>query len=172
MEPDITPQLKNLSSIPETPPVLPQPVFVTLCPFCSLQLPANAFFCIHCGKKLKSKPVGIGLLPQLWLYFLSLCLPPLGIGLTIRYIKDDSSKAKKIGWISLLMTVVSIVFAIFAAVALIQNMNSLIEQQISGAPIDSGQINQVLDKYGIDQSLKDQINQSIENIELQKTLSE
>lgn len=114
-----------------TPPASQQ--FVgTVCPYCNYRLPPNSYFCMNCGKKLKPELLSTGIFAQVWLYFLSLCLPPLGLGRTLRYIRAEDPIAKKIGWISLIMTIVSIIVAVWLSVSVIQNLNGLLDRQING----------------------------------------
>lgn len=100
------------------------------CKYCHLPVTLQDFYCPHCGKKLKDKPVSTDLWPLVWLFVLSTLLPPLGIGLTIRYIKSEDQKAKSIGWISLMVTGLALIAAVYASKAILDVINSQVSSQM------------------------------------------
>jgi len=81
------------------------------CPFCNNKIDPKVFYCPICGKKVREKPVSTGFWPVVLLFALCLFLPPLNIGLTIRYMKSGDPKAKKIGTISLVVMIVVLIAA-------------------------------------------------------------
>ncbi len=100
------------------------------CPFCNASIDAAAFFCPNCGKKIREKPVSIALGPQLGVYALSLLLPPLNLPWTIRYLKSSDPKAKIVGWVSLALMIISVVFAIWLSIGLTKSIQSQVEQKL------------------------------------------
>ena len=72
--------------------------------------------------------MGIGVL--IWLFILSIFLPPLGLGLTIRYIKSEDQNAKAVGWVSLIVTIIAIVVAILLTIAALGSVNQQINSQL------------------------------------------
>ena len=102
---------------------------VMVCKYCSLPISREDFFCPHCGKKLKEKPVSLGIWSLLWLLILSTLVPPFGIGLTIRYIRAEDKRARTIGWISLIITIVALVATVWISIGLMDSIN----QQVNSA---------------------------------------
>ena len=106
------------------------------CPFCNNKIDAKAFYCPICGKKVREKPVSTKFWPVALLFFLSIFLPPLNIGLTIRYMKSADHKAKTIGKISLFVMTAVIVVACIAAYYTTKyvsdQVNSQINQEMKG----------------------------------------
>ena len=103
------------------------------CPNCKNQIDERVFFCPICGNKVKDKPVSTTIGQQAYLYLVSAFLPPLFLARTIKYIKSPDPKAKKIGWISLVIMIVALIIGIWWAVVWAKNINN--------------QVNQEMDKY-------------------------
>lgn len=79
------------------------------CKNCKNLINSDWFFCPYCGKKLREKPANTGVWSQLGLYLLSILLPPLNLGMAIRYIRDSQPKAKLIGWISVILMLTTLI---------------------------------------------------------------
>ncbi|PIS22901.1 hypothetical protein COT49_02930 [candidate division WWE3 bacterium CG08_land_8_20_14_0_20_40_13] len=45
---------------------------------------------------------------QIFMYLISFLLPPFGLGWAFKYIKNGDQKAKKIGWVIVAVTVISL----------------------------------------------------------------
>ncbi len=82
------------------------------CKYCGQPISSNFFFCPTCGKKLISPPLSTSVGKQVWLYAISFLLPPFGVWPSIKYIKEPNEKAKIIGVIGLILTVISIIISI------------------------------------------------------------
>lgn len=67
----------------------------------------------------------------LWLFILSTLLPPLGIGRTFRYIKAEDKKAKMVGWISLVVTIIAAVVMVLWSISALNSVNQQINSQMS-----------------------------------------
>lgn len=100
------------------------------CKFCNLPITRADYFCPNCGKKLKDKPVSMSFWPLIWLFVLSSVLPPLGILLTIRYIKSEDERARTVGWISLVVTVVALIVTLLISKSLLDSVNQQINTQL------------------------------------------
>jgi len=109
----------------------PLPATQTLCPFCSSTIDSSAFFCPTCGKNVKEKPLSTGIWTQIGLYLVSVLLPPLFIGWTIKYLKSTDAKTKQIGMISLVLTIVALVTAIWFSIAFTKNITTEVNQQLN-----------------------------------------
>lgn len=108
-------------------PEIEVPIF---CKYCHLPVTVDDYFCPHCGKKLKEKPAAMELWPLVWLFVLSSLLPPLGIGLTIRYIRSEDERARSVGWISLFVTIVALIVSILIAKSVMDSVNQQINTQM------------------------------------------
>jgi hypothetical protein len=104
---------------------------LTTCPFCSAQIGTQAFFCPVCGKKIKDKPLAVDLKTKVLLYGVSILLPPLGLGWTIRYVRSADSEAKKMGIISLVLTVVSLLAAVGVTMVYVQSLTKQINEMVN-----------------------------------------
>jgi uncharacterized OB-fold protein len=103
----------------------------TTCPNCGLPITAGANYCPNCGRKLKEKEVSTGMWALLWLFFVSVFLPPFGLGLTLRYLKSTDKTIRVFGIISLLLTVGVLVWAIWSVLAVLKSINQMVNQQLS-----------------------------------------
>lgn len=101
-----------------------------VCKYCSLPVTPEDYFCPNCGKKLKEKPASLGVWSIIWLFVLSILLPPLGIGLTIRYIKSEDERARTLGWISLVVTVVALIVTVLVAKSAMDSLTQQINSQM------------------------------------------
>ena len=102
-----------------------------ICPFCSSPIDSSAFFCPICGKNVKEKTLLTGIWTQIGLYVVSVLLPPLFIGWTIKYLKSTNPKAKQIGMISLVLTITALVVAIWISVAFTKTLTREVNQQLN-----------------------------------------
>jgi hypothetical protein len=101
------------------------------CPFCNNQIEAKAFFCPICGKKVREKPVSMGFWSIFLLFILCIFLPPLNIGLTIKYMKSADPKAKKIGIASLVVMLVVLVAAGISTYYLTKYISDQVNTQVT-----------------------------------------
>jgi len=108
-----------------------QPTPQILCPFCSTPLDATAFFCPVCGKNVKEKPIATGFLIQIGLYLVSVLLPPFFLFWTIKYLKSKDPMAKQIGLISLGLTTISLIAAIFLTISLFNTISKGVNLQLN-----------------------------------------
>lgn len=105
-----------------------------ICPKCSAQAVETAYFCSNCGKKLREREVEVGFLPLAWLMILSIILPPFGLGLTLRYIKSANLAARIWGIVSLLLTVLALVYVLWSSLYVIKIVRFMVDQKIRIAP--------------------------------------
>jgi hypothetical protein len=93
------------------------------CKECGHEISDEAISCPNCGKPQKDKPLAVSLSRQAVVYFVSLFLPPLGLWYVARYLRQRDQKSKKIGYIALALTMVSIIVTIWFAVGLVNSVN-------------------------------------------------
>lgn len=115
-----------------------------ICPKCQLPVLANFYFCPNCGKNLRPKPLSISIGKQIGIYLLSFFLPPLGLVPGIKYLLQKSGKAKVVGFVAIILTVVSIIITINLTLGLVNQLRNQLNSQ-----------------------LNDQLNNQIQNTQLQ-----
>ena len=111
--------------VSSVPPAVPAS---SVCQYCKTQVEATAFYCPTCGKKIREKPLNTTFWYQVGLYAASILLPPLNLIWAVKYYKSPDPKAKKIGTVSLIITVFALIISLWIASALFKN----ISQQITG----------------------------------------
>ena len=104
------------------------------CPKCALPVLANFYFCPNCGKALRDKPIPMTVGKQIGLYLFSVLLPPLGVIPGIKYMLQSDSKTKIVGFVMLLLTVLSLIISINLFSSLMNQLNKQLIQ--SGATME------------------------------------
>jgi len=79
----------------------------------------------------QEKPLSTSLTKQLLIYLLSVSLPPLGLWPAVRYLRQKDEKAKKIGLVAILLTLVSIAVTIWAAAEFIRSLGQNFGSQLN-----------------------------------------
>jgi hypothetical protein len=92
------------------------------CPQCHQPVLPDAYFCPNCGKSLKEKPPPTRWWTQLGIYLLSALLPPLGLWPAVKYIRSSDALAKRVGWIAVALTVISLIASVWLAQIIIQQV--------------------------------------------------
>lgn len=101
------------------------------CPFCHVVTFPNNYFCPNCGKKLREKPFSTSVLSQIGIYLLSVLLPPLGLWPAFRYLRQKDEKAKIVGLVALVLTVLSTVVTLWLAIQIMVSVNKNINEQLN-----------------------------------------
>ena len=86
----------------------------TSCKICKQPIQISWNFCPNCGNTLRVRPLSTSIGKQLLIYAVSFFLPPFGLGYAFKYLKQDDTKAKIVGVISILLTILSVVGMIIA----------------------------------------------------------
>lgn len=100
----------------------------TICPQCQTILLPNTNFCPKCGFQIVQNPQVIGIGRKVWIYFVSLFLPPLGLIWTFKYLRSDSIQLKRVALIATALTVISIVVSIWFTVSFFQGLQQQYNQ--------------------------------------------
>ncbi len=100
------------------------------CPVCHIEVKPTDYFCFNCGKNLKPKPPSTLLTQQLLVYLESIFLPPYGIFIGIRYLRQKENKSKVVGIIAIVLTILSIVVFTKLTLDLINNVNTEVNNQL------------------------------------------
>ncbi len=101
----------------------------TSCKFCGQAVLANYYFCPYCGKKIIEPPITTT--KEIGVYLLSIFLPPLGLWPGIKYLSQRNEKAKRVGTIAIILTIISIVITIWASIAFVNNMSQTLNSQMN-----------------------------------------
>lgn len=84
------------------------------CPSCHTAVPSTANFCLRCGEKLKETPPSTSVTRQIIIYLVSFFLAPFGLGFAIKYVTQPGAKARTIGIVSLILTIIAIALMFLA----------------------------------------------------------
>jgi hypothetical protein len=100
------------------------------CPVCHQAVLTEYYFCPNCGNSLREKSVVISTITQIGLYALAFFLPPLGLWPGIKYMAKKSQQARKVGLITIILTLVSTILMLWGIFSLfnsyLSQMNSVL----------------------------------------------
>ena len=99
-----------------------------ICPFCKSSIPIATYFCPNCGKQLKDKPPDTTLLKKIVVYAVSLFLPPFGLWYAWKYLKAGDYESRKIGFISIILTAISILAAIWMTLGIVNSITQSLNE--------------------------------------------
>lgn len=106
-----------------------------VCPSCHIQVQPSFYFCPNCGRKLKTKPIDVSILKQIWIYAVSFFLPPLGLK-WISYVGNPNLKTKIVGWIAIALTLISIIISIMLFQSIMQSIQTSLQGQMDNYQIE------------------------------------
>ena len=95
-----------------------------VCPKCGTIAIPGSKFCSTCGTLLPIGPVTLSVSRQIWIYFVSFFLPPLGLVWVFKYFRSTSPQLQRIALIATILTVVSIILTIWATAGIFQTVQS------------------------------------------------
>ena len=101
-----------------------------VCPVCHLEVKSTDYFCFNCGKNLRPKPLSTSLTKQITIYLESFFLPPYGLIIGLRYLKQKDNASKIVGIASIVLTVISILIFIKVTRDLITMINTQVNTQL------------------------------------------
>ena len=79
-------------------------------------------YCSNCGLQLIEKPVSVG--RQIYIYAISLLLPPLGLVWTFKYIRSPQPRQKMVAIVALVLTVVATVVTVYLFMGFLQTLQA------------------------------------------------
>ncbi len=103
-----------------------------MCPVCHVAVRPADFFCYNCGKNLHEKPLVTTKFTEYLYYAGSFLLPPLGLWWGFRYLKQADARSRMIGWICVILTIVSSVVVTVWSVHLFQGITAQVNEQLQG----------------------------------------
>jgi uncharacterized membrane protein YvbJ len=98
----------------------------SICPACHASVNNSYQFCPTCGKLLREATIGKG--KQFYIYIVSLLFPPFGFIWTWRYFRSNSSQKKRIAYISLVLTIISVIASIWFTNLFLQSLQKQMMQ--------------------------------------------
>jgi hypothetical protein len=101
------------------------------CPNCKQPIMPQDYFCPNCGKKIKDKPQSTTVLRQIVVYLISFLLPPLGLWPAIKYLKQKDGKSRIIGFVAIILTVISSAISVWLYFGFIKTVNEQLNQQLN-----------------------------------------
>ena len=101
-----------------------------ICPKCGNPVLDTNFFCAFCGKQIKDKPLSTSFFKQSGLYLFAFFFPPFGIVPAIKYLKNPDDKAKIVGSVIIVVTVVSLIVTVWATMQFVNNFNQTLKAQL------------------------------------------
>ena len=134
-------QLPPIPPLPSPPPASSVPVvsgITAICPSCGAVVPSAYTFCPNCGKPLGGKSLSTSLRSKIWIYGLSVLLPPLGMWPGIKYFKSEDLEAKKMGMIAIILTVLSTIITLWLTFAFVQSYINQVNSVLTGTGIPAG----------------------------------
>lgn len=101
------------------------------CHSCKQNVLAQDYFCPNCGKKAKDKPLPVTIGRQLFVYLLSLLLPPLGLWPAVKHLKQKDEKSRMIGFIAIALTIISTAITIWLFLGFINVFNQQLNSSLN-----------------------------------------
>jgi len=89
----------------------------TTCPSCHAPVSAADNFCPQCGAKLKEPPLPTSAGKQIFIYLISFFLAPFGLFYAFKYLKQSNPKARKVGIIVVILTILAIALMVWVTIA-------------------------------------------------------
>lgn len=99
------------------------------CPVCHFPVTETSYFCPNCGKKIKEPPVSVTIGKQISIYAISILLPPLGFWPGIKYVMQEDQKAKTVGLIAIVLTIISTILTLWLSFAAFNLFNQAMNTQ-------------------------------------------
>lgn len=102
-----------------------------MCPQCHTIVRSTDYFCFNCGKNLHQKPLSTTLTTEVLCYAGSIFLPPLGIFWGLKYLKQSDIISKRIGWISIVLTILATLIGSIWIAQFFQTVQGQVDQQLN-----------------------------------------
>ena len=109
-----------------------------VCPQCHLPQSPEFYFCPNCGTKLRTPPLSTSVISQTLLYLFSAVLPWIAyLAITkwdgIKYMRSPDSQTRNIGYIALIILVVSSIIAFWLVGVWINQALSSVTSGLNGS---------------------------------------
>lgn len=81
--------------------------------------------------QLKDKPLSTTVVRQTFIYLLSFLLPPLGLWPAVKYLKQEDEKSRMIGFVAIVLTIISTVLTIWFTLGFINIFNQQLNSSLN-----------------------------------------
>lgn len=88
------------------------------------------------GGQLKNKSLSVTVGRQIYVYLLSFLLPPLGLWPGIKYLRQTDEKSRMVGFIAIVLTIISIIITIWLSVSFINTFKQQLNSQLNGGNLN------------------------------------
>lgn len=95
----------------------------TICVYCHATISSLANYCPECGKMQGGTVYSNSIPKQVLIYFVSFFLPPFGLRYVWQYYRKGDSVSKRIAFVALILTIISIVLSFFIANQIMNSVN-------------------------------------------------
>ncbi len=100
------------------------------CPSCHAAVSIeSAVFCPYCGKRLF---LSTSIPEQIIIYLVSIFLPPFGFYYAWNYLRRTDEKMRAIGLIAAMLTIFSVIAAIWLGKTMIDSVNQALQSSLGG----------------------------------------
>ncbi len=97
------------------------------CKYCKNDLNESWFYCPTCGKGTMEKPPSTSIMKQILIYVVSFCFAPFGLGWAIQYMRSSDKKAKVVGLISLLLTILALLLTAWSVYTVMRYYSTMLD---------------------------------------------
>jgi uncharacterized OB-fold protein len=115
-------------------PILTPPNSPPVCRKCGNQVKPTDNYCSNCGLQVRDVSVGVG--KQIYIYAVSILLPPLGLIWTFKYFRSPLKRQRIVALVALILTIVGTVVTLWLFVDFLQTLqtqlNSILNTNIGG----------------------------------------
>jgi hypothetical protein len=98
------------------------------CPKCHTVVRTTDYFCFNCGTNLRPAPPPTDAGSQFMLYLGSVFIPPFGILWGWKYLRSEDSKAKIVGYVACILTIISLIIGMIWVRNLMASVTSQVNQ--------------------------------------------
>lgn len=110
---------------------------IEACPSCKKEIDLGSEFCSHCGHKLSIASSTLTSRQKTGIYLGSFFLSPLGILWFFKYFRSDNAETKKVGYASLIITIVPLVLTLVIVGRYLSSVSNIIDVYESNLKIYS-----------------------------------
>ena len=103
---------------------------IVKCPICHVEVKPSDYFCFNCGRNLKPKPPSTSLTRQISIYMESIFLPPYGLIIGFRYLRQNDRASKIVGIAAIILTILSIIIFTKLTLDLINTVNTQVNSKL------------------------------------------
>ena len=100
------------------------------CPVCHVAVRPTDYYCYNCGRNLHPAPPSLTTATLIPLLLRTVFLPPMGIIWGFRYVKQEGSQYKTVGYAMMIITVVVLIVAVRATMSIVNTATTQMNSQL------------------------------------------